>query len=184
MSADPSTFRFSRESKIRIDRDGHVWHEGERVTHRGLELALASWIDLDDATGRYVLRNDRDWCFVGVDHTPLVVRSVRVHLDEELKPADRDPRVEVFLSDGSTERLDLATVEVDPDGVVYATVRNARLLARFEQGPSFELLRHTELDARGIPELVLGDTHVRLRTIERGQTLLPPAPKKGPVTPR
>src|SRR5690242_707785 len=100
----PPPFRFTRESRIRIDRDGYVWHEGEKVVHDKLARALASWVAIDPETDRYVLRNPLDWCIITVDDAPLVVRSVRVH---------DGSRFEVELSDGSVEALDLATVRID-----------------------------------------------------------------------
>lgn len=176
MSDDAVPFKLSRESRIRVDRDGHIWHEGERVLHPGLARTLARWIDLDD-NGRYVMRNALDWCFVTVDHTPLVVRSVRLETDPAM-------RVEVELSDDSTESLDLSTVQVDPDGVVYAHVRGGRLLARFDRQPSFKFLEHVETDERGLMTFTLGSKTVRIAPLERGETLVPPAPPGRPVTGR
>lgn len=172
MSDQGIPFKLSRESRIRIDREGHVWHEGERVLHPGLARTLARWIDIDDQ-GRYVMRNALDWCFVTVDHTPLVVRSVRL---------ETDPRmcVEVELSDDTTEALDLGTVQVDPDGVVYAHVRGGKLLARFDRQPSFKFLEHVETDDRGLMTFSLGSLTARIAPLERGETLVPPAPPRRP----
>ncbi len=176
MSDEALPFKLSRESRIRVDRDGHIWHEGERVLHPGLARTLARWIDLDE-NGRYVMRNALDWCFVTVDHTPLVVRALRLETDPAM-------RVEVELSDDSTEALDLSTVQVDPDGVVYAHVRGGRLLARFDRQPSFKFLEHVETDGRGLMTFMLGSKTARIAPLERGETLVPPAPPGGPVTGR
>src|SRR5947207_6332922 len=97
-------FRFSRESRIRVDRDGYFWHEGERVEHRGLAQALASWLAVDPETDRYVLRNSMDWCFITVDDAPLVVRTVSLSATGE---------VFLELSDGTREPLDPASLRVD-----------------------------------------------------------------------
>jgi hypothetical protein len=129
-----ASFVFSRESRIRIDREGRFWHEGERVAHPRLEQALASWVDLDGETGRYILRNALDWCFVTVEETPLAVRAVRV------TPSG----FEVERSDGGSEPLALDTVRVTDDGRVYARVREKRLPARFDRGAAFALLEHAE----------------------------------------
>lgn len=176
MSDEAVPFKLSRESRIRVDREGHIWHEGERVLHPGLARTLAHWIDIDE-NGRYVMRNALDWCFVTVDHTPLVVRAVRLE-------AEPEPRVEVDLSDDTTEPLDLSTVQVDPDGVVYAHVRGARLLARFDRQPSFKFLEHVETDNRGLMTFALGALRVRIAPLERGETLVPPAPRTRAVTGR
>lgn len=176
MSDEAVPFKLSRESQIRVDREGHIWHEGERVLHPGLARALARWIDIDD-NGRYVMRNALDWCFITVDHTPLLVRTLRFEADPAL-------RVELDLSDGTTEALDLGTVQVDPDGVVYAHVRRGRLLARFDRQPSFKFLEHVETDGRGLMSFVSGATRVRISPLERGETLVPPAPAWSPASSR
>jgi len=56
---DAVPFKLSRESNIRVDREGHIWHEGERVLHPGLARTLAKWIDIEPS-GRYVMRNPLD----------------------------------------------------------------------------------------------------------------------------
>lgn len=164
MSEPTPPFRFSRESRIRIDADGRVWHEGERVAHPGLERALASWVDYDDAAGRYVLRNALDWCWVAVDHTPLVVRAVHVGGEG----------VAVTLSDGSREPLRLDTLRVAPDGATYAYVRGGTLLARFDRAAAFALLQHAEPEGEGYV-LALAGGRSPVGTLAPGAHL-PPRP--------
>lgn len=161
------TFRFSRESRIRIDADGHVWHEGERISHPRLESALASWVDYDDDAGRYVLRNALDWCFVTVDHCPLVVRAVH----------RRDgARFDLDLSDGSTEALDPHTLRVAPDGRVYAYVRVKPLVCLFDRVAAFTLLEHATLGPDGAPSL----DGVALKTLSPGEVPPPRPPAQTP----
>lgn len=158
---DPVPFRFTRESRIRIDREGHVWHEGERVENPRLARALASWVDWDPATARWVLRHELDWCFVTVDHTPFVVRAVKF---VEGDP----PRLEVERSDGLRETLDLDTVFVDPEGPVYAYLRGARLLGRFDRASAFAFLEHVDFGPAGGVELVAGGRRFPLHTLDAG----------------
>jgi hypothetical protein len=161
-------FRFSRESRIRIDRDGYVWHEGQKVEHDKLARALASWIAIDPETDRYVLRNALDWCFVTVDDAPLVVRSVRVAKDG----------FDLELSDGAIERLAPDTLRIDADDVPYCDVRGGALPARFSRNAAFVLLEHADAD---------GDrTHLRasgrdfaIRRVGRGEG----APHREPAHP-
>ena len=165
MSTDEAAppFRFTRESRIRIDADGRVWHEGERVAHPRLERALASWVDFDDDARRYVLRNALDWCFVTVDLAPLVVRHAWV----------RGGGVEVECSDDSREALRVDTVHVRPDGEVFAYVRGGALLARFDRSAAFALLDHVELTPDGAPALRLERGLVPLRTMRADERLAP-----------
>ncbi len=139
-------FRFSRESRIRVDPDGHIWHEGERIDNPRLAEALARWIDLDPDTGRWVMRNSLDWCFITVDAAPLVVRSCRWKSPGE--------GVEVELNDGTSEPLRLDTVRVRDDGEVFAYVRGGTLLARFSRAAAFALLDRA--DPQGLSTLPPG----------------------------
>lgn len=171
MSEDAAPFKFTRESRIRIDADGHVWDEGERVERARLERALASWVDFDDASGRYVMRNSVNWCFITVDLAPLVIRTARVVGDQ----------VEVELSDDGRERLRVETVRVAPDGSAYAYARGGTLLARFDRAAAFSLLEHAEYAAGGAPVLRLGDRVVPIGTLALGE--LPPPRPAAPSTP-
>lgn len=158
-------FRFSRESRIRIDADGRVWHEGERVEHPRLERALLSWVDFDDEARRYVLRNSLDWCRIAVDLAPLVARAVTF----------TDDRVEVTLSDDAREALDLDTVRVSPDGEVWAYVRGGSLLCRFDRAAAFALLDRAVESPDGGYALRLGEQTFPLKLLAPGERL-PPRP--------
>lgn len=156
---DERSFRFTRESKIRIDREGNFWHEEERVEHPGLARALASWIAIDSETGRYVLRNGLDWCFVTVDDTPLVVRTATVSEYGE---------VTLGLSDGTEEALDPATLRVDEDGVVYCDVRAGTLPARFSRAAAFALLSRARMEGETYVLALSSGEHV-IRRVGRGE---------------
>lgn len=160
--SDPSTVGrlFSRESKIRIDREGRFWHEGEPIEHEGLARAFAQWVAWDEANQRYRLENSLDWCWITVDDAPLVVWASRV---------DDDGRVWLSLSDGSVEPLAIETLRIDRDDVPYCTVRGGTVDAKFLQAAAFSLLEHAEPDGDEWA-LVLGPTRVRLARAEVGAT--------------
>ena len=50
-----------RQSGIRLDADGHFWHEGGEVTHHGLRAAFFRWLDRNP-DGRWVLRRLSPHC--------------------------------------------------------------------------------------------------------------------------
>ncbi len=104
---------FTRESAIRIDADGRFWHEGAPVDHPKLAAAMATWISRHPHDGRYVLENGYDWCWITVDDTPFMVRAVRVE----------GPLLIATLSDGTEERLDPASLEIDRTGNVRCEVK-------------------------------------------------------------
>jgi hypothetical protein len=128
---------FSRESKIHIDREGHFWHNGERIEHRGLSEGFARWIARDDS-GRWILRNERDWCFITVEDAPLVVSTARVELEAG--------QVWLSLTDASTEPLQFATLRLRGEDALYcevhASAQSPGILARFSRSAAFALLQH------------------------------------------
>lgn len=126
---------FTRESRIRIDAEGSVWHEGERVENPRLAEALAGWIQWEPTAQRWILKNSMDWCYVTVDDTPMAVRSARVR---------DDGAVWVQRSDGETETLPAARLRIDPEGAVFGYVREGALLARFRRAAAFAVLDAVE----------------------------------------
>lgn len=124
----PDFYRFapppgaSRESTIVLDREGRFWHDGERVDHRALSLALHRWIARHPDDGRLILQNGYDWCYFQAEDTPYFVLS----LDLGEAPA-------MVLSDESREPVDAGQLSVGADGVVYARVKGGAFEARFSR---------------------------------------------------
>ncbi|MEZ4294811.1 MAG: hypothetical protein R3B70_07530 [Polyangiaceae bacterium] len=152
----PDFFRFapppgaSRESTIVLDRQGHFFHDGQRVDHPGLEKALRSWISIHPDDARPILTNGYDWCYFRPEATPMFVEAVAVQ---------GDGTATLKLFDGTEEPLTPESLSIDDDGVVHARVREGRMEARF--------LRHAQiglaplLESADPPTLrVAGKTHV------------------------
>jgi hypothetical protein len=115
----PEFFRFpapegrSRESTIRLDAAGQLWHDGRRVDHPALAAAFHSWIGRHPDDGRYILSNGYDWTYFTVDDAPYLVRALRI-----------EPRaVFLGLSDGTEETWDPESTRVGVDGALYAVVK-------------------------------------------------------------
>jgi hypothetical protein len=118
----------SRESTIILDRDGRFWHDGGLVEPRALADALHRWISVHPDDGRFILTNGYDWTYFTVEATPFLVRSV----SEAGFP-------ELYLSDGSLERLDPRGIRIDDDGAVIVKVKGGRFDARFTTSAQREL---------------------------------------------
>jgi uncharacterized protein len=119
----PEFFRFpapegrSRESTLRLDREGRFWHDGRLVEHAGLAAALRSWIGRHPDDGRYILTNGYDWTYFTVDDAPYFVEALRI------EPA----RVVLRLYDGTEEPWQPGSSRIGDDGALYAVVkRDAR----------------------------------------------------------
>jgi hypothetical protein len=116
----PEFFRFpapeglSRESTLRLDREGRFWHDGRLVEHAGLAAALRSWIGRHPDDGRYILTNGYDWTYFTVDDAPYFVEALRI------EPA----RVVLRLYDGTEEPWQPESSRIGgDDGALYAVVK-------------------------------------------------------------
>jgi hypothetical protein len=137
MAAPPGA---SRESSIKLDREGRFWHAGERVENQALERAMRSWIARHPDNGRLILTNGYDWCYFHAEDAPYVVDSVRLEAppDPSADPASA-PTASLRLFDGSEEPLDPSALSVTPDGEVYARVKGGAFEARFSRHAQAEL---------------------------------------------
>ena len=124
-------FPFTRESTIKLDREGHFWHDEVRVEHPGLARAMATWISRHPDNGRWVLENGYDWCYVVIEDVPLWVKSAKLEGDRLLGT----------LSDGTDESIDARTLSVDDEGTLRCEVKAA---ARKGPYPA-KLARHAQL---------------------------------------
>jgi hypothetical protein len=121
----PEFFRFpaptglSRESKIRLDRHGDFFHEGEKIERPAMVKALHAWLSQHPDDGRPILENGYDWCYLEVEDTAHFVAGLR-----GAPPA----APVVVLASGHEEPLDAASLSVDAEGVcrVNVTPRGAR----------------------------------------------------------
>ena len=157
----PEFFRFpapegaSRESSIRLDRDGQFWHDGERLEHPKLEEAFHTWLRRHPDDRRYILTNGYDWTYVTVDDAPFTVRAVH----------HEGGRVRLVLSSGDT--VELTALSQASDGSLYTPVRlhDDTFEARFSR------LAQTQLE----PALVERDGQVGVQV---GDSWLLPGPRR------
>ena len=134
----------SRESTIRLDRDGRFFHDGELVTHRGMARAFASWIARHPDDGRFILTNGYDWTYFTVEGTPYFVEGVRAGADGPV----------LVLFDGTEEPLDPAALRLADDGVFTTTVKDGAFDARFLRTAQLELAPFLDEEGDGTVALV------------------------------
>jgi hypothetical protein len=142
----------SRESTIRLDREGRFFHDGELVVHRGMARAFASWIARHPDDGRFILTNGYDWTYFTVEGAPFFVETVR---STPSGPA-------LVLFDGSEEPLEPKNLRLDVDGVFTTTVKEGAFEARFLRTAQLELAEWLEQDGDGRVELVISGSRTRV----------------------
>jgi hypothetical protein len=158
----PEFFRFpapegrSRESTIRLDGEGQLWHEGQPVAHPKLAQAMHGWISRHPDDGRFILTNGYDWTYFTVEDAPFFVRSV--HIDDA-------GGVKLRLSDETEEAWDPATSRIGPCDALYAVVKRAHSQGPFEA--KFTRFAQAQLapvliESEGSPGVRIGGRVVRI----------------------
>jgi len=128
--------------EITIDKEG-LWHfRGEEMRRFDIVQYLYSYLKVDEQ-GRYLIEIDNDRCYVDVEDAPYVIKSIVIIYSGK----DRQPVIELSISDGSNEILQSETrIWVGKENVLYCQVKNGRHHARFSRSAYYEICRHIEYD--------------------------------------
>ena len=131
---------------IRIDKDGKWYFHGEEMKRQDIVRHLYQYLK-KDSTGRYVIENENDRCYVMVEDVPFVINSV----DSGFSHDGGKPCILISLSDGSMEELNLdIPLWQGDDNVMYCKVKKGEYAARFSRPAYYQLCGYVEHDsARG-----------------------------------
>ena len=127
--------------QIRIDKEG-IWH------YKGSEMFRKEIVNFfyqnlrQDETGKYLIELENDRCYLEVEDTAIVVRSVRQALSEK----DGKTVFYLLLSDDTVDLLDPATLRIGKENVLYCTVKADRFEARFLRPAYYQLAGDIEYD--------------------------------------
>jgi len=136
--------------KIRFGKDGRWYSDDEPIPNRAICLLFSRTLTvLPDGRARIELGEDR--ADVIVEDTPWVVTAVE---------GDPARGFVVVLNDETHEPLDLSSLRVGAENVLYCRVKSGRHEARFLRPAYYELLRHAEPGAGGRVELPVGGRRV------------------------
>jgi hypothetical protein len=142
----------SRESGIVLDRSGVFWHRGEKITRKSMREAFFRWLRRHPDDGRFILENGYDWTYIEVQGTPYFVESARVRTSD----------IEITLSDGSKESLQISSVSVGPADALHCRVKGGRFDARFKPGAQLGISDALAFSADGRPVLRAGSEETTL----------------------
>jgi len=134
----PELIERLRQTGIRVDGHGRLWHEGAEIEHQGFRRALLRWLDRLPS-GRPILRlDDTRYAYVEVDDAFLLVTSVRWSAD----------RVFIRLNDDTEEELDYGSLMVGDKDALYCIVRDGKLDARVTTKAYYLLAERIEDDGQ------------------------------------
>ena len=119
---------------IIVDKDG-VWY------YKGAEMFRKDIVNLfyenlkRDASGRYIIEMKNDRCYIEVEDTPYVVRSVYKVNSQE----NNNESINLLLNNSDLEELDPTTLWIGKDNVMYCCVKNNTFDARFSRAGYYQI---------------------------------------------
>lgn len=122
---------------ISVDKEGNWFYHGQPIINRQICLLFSQSLE-QDSCGRYIVRIGEETCPVAVEDTPFMVVDVA-------KASGEGPEKDRFfirLNDETEESLDLDTLWVGKDNVLYCKVKGGKFTARFLRPSYYRLAEH------------------------------------------
>ncbi len=131
-------------SDIRIDSEGAWSYCGEEMLRQDIITLFYRHLQ-QDAEGRYYIDIGKQRYPVDVEDTAYVVWSLRWVAGTE----EAEGCACLFLSDGSLEDLDPATLRIGDDHIPYCRIKRGRFDARFSRAAYYILAERLQHDPAG-----------------------------------
>jgi len=122
---------------IRVDKEGLWYYEGALMFRKDILEVFFQNLKRDEK-GRYLVDYKGEKSRIEVEDTPFVVERVLKH----------DTTIEIFLSDFTSETLDPTTLRMNEDNVLYCTIRNGELPARFLRAAYYQIAEYIVHDTK------------------------------------
>ena len=97
-----------------------------------------------DAHGNYLVELGDERCYLDVEDTAFVVKSVT----KAKQLCGEKYQIDILLTDDRHEILDLNTLHVGSDNVLYCKVKNGKFIARFSRNSYYQLAEFIEQEEK------------------------------------
>ncbi|MEE9912572.1 MAG: DUF1285 domain-containing protein [Deltaproteobacteria bacterium] len=131
-------------SDIKIDKDGIWYYRGAHMFRKDILSVFFEHLKIDDC-GKYLIELNEEIYYLDVEDTAFVVTAVY----GTKAGTNGNETMEIMLSDDSLEKLDLKSLSVGRDNVMYCRVKNGRFAARFTRKSYYQLAEFVETDEAG-----------------------------------
>ncbi|MFO7570065.1 MAG: DUF1285 domain-containing protein [Smithellaceae bacterium] len=129
------------QSDIKIDKDGIWYYRGAHMFRKDILSLFFEHLKIDES-GRYYIELNEETYYVDVEDTAFVVSAVFKTKQEGENPE----KIDVLLSDDCMETLDLNTISVGKDNVLYCRIKGGVFPARFTRSSYYQLAEFIEPD--------------------------------------
>ncbi|TFG92202.1 MAG: DUF1285 domain-containing protein [Syntrophobacterales bacterium] len=126
---------------IRVDKEGIWYYQGALMFRKDILEVFFQNLKKDEE-GRYMVELEGDRSLIEVEDTPIVVEAVAKHDRSD----DEGESIEIFLSDSTSENLDLSTLRMNTENVLYCSIRNGAFEARVLRAAYYQIAEFIEHD--------------------------------------
>ncbi len=127
-------------SDIRIDKEGTWYHRGAEMFRKDIVSLFYRHLT-KDPEGRYLIALDKERCYVDVEDTPFVIKS----LDAQFSEKEGGEIISLLMPDESRETLDPTTLRIGKDNTLYCTIKSG-FEARFNRSSYYQIAKYFEHD--------------------------------------
>jgi hypothetical protein len=126
------------ESEIKIDKEGTWYYCGAHMFRKEILCVFFENLKIDEC-GKYLIELGEERFYLDVEDTAFVVSAVyKMGLPKD------DHNIYVLLTDDSLEILDLSTLQIGKDNVLYCRVKKGKFTARFSRKSYYQLAEFIE----------------------------------------
>jgi uncharacterized protein len=131
-------------SDIRIDKEGVWYYKGAHMFRKDILSVFFEHLKIDEY-GKYLIELGEERCYLDVEDTAFIVAAVyRTQL-----PDNGRAQIDILLSDDSCEKLEMQSLHVGRDNVLYCRVKEGKFTARFSRNSYYQLAEFIEQSENG-----------------------------------
>jgi hypothetical protein len=126
------------DCEIKIDKEGVWYYRGAHMFRKEILCIFFENLQIDE-NGRYMIALGDERCYLDVDDTAFVVEEV-----SKKEQANDIETIYIVLTDDSQEKLDLNSLHVGKENVLYCRVKDGKFIARFSRKSYYQLAEFIE----------------------------------------
>jgi uncharacterized protein len=128
----------SADTRIRIDKEGRWFYEESEIIHPTILKIFCDALETD-GEGRYRIIVENELCYIEVEDTPFIVRTIK---------GDCECGLELILNNHRTEPLDPETLFFGCDNIMYARLADG-IPVKFSRAAYYQLALMMEENKNG-----------------------------------
>ena len=131
-------------SEIKIDKEGIWYYKGAHMFRKDILCVFFEHLQIDEC-GKYLIELNEERCYLDVEDTVFVVGAVY----KTKLPHDGRVQIDVLLTDDSCEKLEMSSLYIGKDNVLYCRVKEEKFAARFSRNSYYQLAEFIEQSEKG-----------------------------------